>query len=492
MNRNTRLPIDAEKALLMGFAAAALLIHLGAPPLWNIEGRWGSACCEMMRSGDYFRPVVSGSTYYDKPLPPYWLMIGMAHLLGRLDEWALRLPSVLAGLMAVAFTVRAGERWFGRAAGVGAGWMLATTFFFIQWGRQASADMLNLAGVTAAVAWYAERRDLPGFVTHAVFFLILAVACLMKGLIAGVVAGLILLPDLCRDGAWRRHLRPSLAAAIVPAAVVYALPFIGIAAASGEGAAEGISLVFRENVVRYFQPFDHKNPFYIYLLFLPLYLLPWTLFLPSALWRLARSWKDSPVQARNLAIGSILVFVWLSASGSRRPYYLLPILPWVLLLIAEWIHANGEQGAGRRRAARWAAALAAGALVGWFGIAAPHVAANGGLRDFGERVRAAAAARAPWAVWRLVLLNAPSPVTFYCRTEHPVREIEHLLPEEWPALRSAHPHTILITRVRRREEIRPMLGDGIQEIREDAPLPGFLQTGETRGNLLIAYLLSPD
>ena len=39
----------------------------------------------------------------------------------------------------------------------------------------------------------------------------------------------------------------------------------------------GLELVWRENIVRVFMPFDHKDPIYSYLYNLPRILAPWTL-----------------------------------------------------------------------------------------------------------------------------------------------------------------------------------------------------------------------
>src|SRR5579862_323626 len=215
----SRLLFDPKKGLwiLMATAAVLLLLFPGAASLWTHEGRWAVICREMMRSGDYFHPYLFDEEYFDKPLLSYWLMIGCARIFGVLNETTMRLPGIAAGLLAIFSTVRIGTRRFGAAAGLTAGWLLATSFFFLYWSRQACSDMLNLAAIIAATAWYTERRDRPGFVTSAVTFLILAVGALMKGLIAPALAVLAILPDLVEGGrrrsctsrrSWRRVRRP--------------------------------------------------------------------------------------------------------------------------------------------------------------------------------------------------------------------------------------------------------------------------------------------
>src|SRR5687767_12016567 len=159
---------------LMAGSALLLLVGLGSADLWTQEERWALICQEMLRSGDYVHPWLVDRPYYDKPLLSYWLMVGLAGVLGSLDGWALRLPSALSGLVTVWCTWRLGRRLLGRQAGLLAGLILATTFYFIFWGRVASADMLNVAGIIAAVTWYVDRSD-RGFLFHLVFFTLLAV-----------------------------------------------------------------------------------------------------------------------------------------------------------------------------------------------------------------------------------------------------------------------------------------------------------------------------
>jgi 4-amino-4-deoxy-L-arabinose transferase-like glycosyltransferase len=302
---------------LLAAAAVLLILQLGARDLWTHERRNAAICLEMLRSGDYVHPRLFGEPYYDKPLLLYWLMIGLGRVLGGLSELALRLPSALAGLVAVACTARIGRTLLGREAGRWAGWILLSTAFFVFWSRVAGPDAMNLAGTVAAVAWYVERRDRPGFLSTAVFLLVVAVTCLVKGLIGAAVPLLVIAPDLLAGGRWRAHLRLSLIPAALPAAAVYLLPFAISSLTGGYGGGEsGLALVIRENIVRFFDPFDHnKEPFYAYFKFFPLYFLPWAVLLPAVIWRLARHWRTLGPASRWPAWACLLVFVFFSASA---------------------------------------------------------------------------------------------------------------------------------------------------------------------------------
>ena len=163
--------------------------------------------------------------YYDKPLLSYWLMIASSYLTGHLSEWSLRLPSALAGIISVACICSIGKQTVNDRVGITAGWMLITTYYFIFWARTANSDMLNVAGILLALAWYFAHKNKPSFFNYTVFFLIMAVASLCKGLLATVIPLLVLIPELIKNHTWKNHLRPALFLALIPALAVYLLPF---------------------------------------------------------------------------------------------------------------------------------------------------------------------------------------------------------------------------------------------------------------------------
>lgn len=147
--------------LLLAATATLVFVGLGGGELWTMEGRWAAICAHMVRSGDYFHPYLFGEPYYDKPLLSYWLMIAASSVTRHLNETALRIPSALAAVAAVACVFRLGELRYDRPTGLLAGFVLTTCFMFVFWARVASADMLNLTGIVLAVAWYFEHRDRP-------------------------------------------------------------------------------------------------------------------------------------------------------------------------------------------------------------------------------------------------------------------------------------------------------------------------------------------
>lgn len=436
-------------------AALVLLLPLGRAELWTQEGRWALICAEMQRSGDLLHPSLLGSPYYGKPLLSYWLMLLTAAATGALDEFALRLPSALAGLFAIAATMHVARTRHGEATARLAGLLLGSSLCFVDWARVASADMLNTAGMLAAMLALRTLMTRPT-TTRAVFVgMVLAVASLAKGPAAAVLAMLATATELRAAAPWRQLGWVRLGAAALPGAALFLLPHLLVqATASGPQSTNALWTVFRENVVRYLAPFDHRAPFYSYFWLLPVFLLPWTLWWPQCLAARLRHWRSLPTASRASLWGALLPFLFLLGCGSRRSYYLLPLVPLACLGLADWL-------AGAPHRLRLVRAIALGcwlAMLGWHWFGQPTLADDpSSRRSFAAALQREAAAIAPWPTWRVLSADAVPAAAFYLRAAAEPRE---LLPErfaELPALLAREPHTVILSRRKHQEALAPLL-----------------------------------
>jgi hypothetical protein len=212
----------------------------------------------------------------------------------------------------------------------------------------ASAETENLAAIMLAVTWYWTRREKPGFVTFIVFYLIMFVGSHMKGLTAFVVPVLVVFPDLLRERRWRWFFWPSHLLALGIGIIIYLAPFAYAALTQPESYNQsGLYLVFHENILRYFQAFDHKGPIYQYLGSVPLLTLPWAPILISAMIASIISWKKLDSHTRWLLQTIFLIFIFFTLSGSRRDYYILPIIPFCMLLMAVFLTETRREVIGK-------------------------------------------------------------------------------------------------------------------------------------------------
>lgn len=353
--------------LFWGITLAAMLLFLGLNPLWTSEDRWAEIVREMRLTGDWIHPAINGVVYLDKPQLTYWLIAVIAWPFALLDEFLIRLPSVLTALVALGALLMLGRKLYDDSTARVAAWLLLGSYAFLFWSRLAQADVANLAAITLAVAWFLKHADSRArFRDYFVFYAVCFAGALCKGLPALVMPFVVIAPFLWRGGCWKKHLCKENFLALIPAAAIYilplylaqVLPYAPGTTPPGDGLS-GWELVWRENIVRVFQPFDHDDePFFCYLYQLPRCLAPWSLLALAGIAGLLANWKKLDAQTRDLLIGTGLMFVLFSASGSRRWYYIMPVMPFALLLTARAL-----TGAGRENWNRWALALMRYAII---------------------------------------------------------------------------------------------------------------------------------
>ncbi len=83
---------------MLGVAWIAFFWNLGSVGLVDeTEPLFAEAARQMVVTGDWITPYFNGATRFDKPPLIYWFMAVAYQLIG-VNEWAVRLPSTLAGL----------------------------------------------------------------------------------------------------------------------------------------------------------------------------------------------------------------------------------------------------------------------------------------------------------------------------------------------------------------------------------------------------------
>jgi 4-amino-4-deoxy-L-arabinose transferase-like glycosyltransferase len=332
-------------------------VRLGTRALWASEFRWAEIAREMLLTHNYFWPTINGRVYFDKPLGSYWLILVSAGITGRMDEAAARIPGAIAGVLAVALLIILAHRLYDLRTGVAAGFILATSFGFAFWARTASADIETIAGELAALVIFINHENRTGWWVMPMWFL-MAVTSLMKGLLGFVLPITVIGVYSCIGEGWpefrfrlmhgplgwrigwliernRWFFNWRTAVAVMLAAVIYFAPFA--ISYADTGSTKGMYMVYRENIERYFAPFDHRGPIYLYAYVIFGLMAPWSVFLPAALVYAHISAKAASTKLRSDRF--VLAFFWtififFTVSGSRRSYYILPILPAASILVA--------------------------------------------------------------------------------------------------------------------------------------------------------------
>ncbi len=327
------------------------------------EGRYAEIAREMAVSGDWVTPRLNGIKYFEKPPLQYWATAAAFRAFGE-DEWTARLWAGGTGFFAVLLVFLTGRRLFGPDAGLLAAAALASSLLFLMIGHMNTLDMglaffLQLALSGFLFAQRAPRtRQACGWML--LTWAALALAVLSKGVVALALPGaaLIAYSLLARDfSPWRRlHLAWGL-----PLFLLIAAPwFVAVSQANPEFPR---FFFIHEHFERFLTAGHRRTqPWWYFLPVLAAGALPWTLVMLQAL---LQAWRAGPLRAfqpgRFLLVWVAVVFLFFSASGSKLPSYILPVLPALALLAGELL-----AGIARRSLLLHlglVAALAAGALL---------------------------------------------------------------------------------------------------------------------------------
>lgn len=132
-------------AVLVVASLLVLFIGLGSVPLFDKdEGAFCEATREMLGSGNYLMTYLNGEPRYDKPILIYWLQALSAAVFG-INEFAMRLPSALAGAGWIAAFYFFARRHYDEKKGFFAAFFLVTAVQVSIIMKAAIADsLLNL------------------------------------------------------------------------------------------------------------------------------------------------------------------------------------------------------------------------------------------------------------------------------------------------------------------------------------------------------------
>ena len=337
-------------ALALALAAAAVYgLAAFSRDFWSPdEPDFADAVREMNLRGSWLLPYQNGKPYSEKPILYYWTMAATTPFTGGdVDPGGLRIPSVLSGAFLVfGASLLAGWRGGRREALLaGAATAVAPLVFwqaqFIQIDAFFTALLFAAFAAQTLVDLDPVRRERWVWAFH----LLLPLAVLTKGPLAIVLTGLVALVRCAATRSVRPvlDLRP-LRGVLVSVALV--VPWYWFATRAG-GPEYTYDLIVKQNWIRFFQAFDHIQPWWFFLESIWGDFAPWTLPALVAPFTLRRSglFSRRPELTWSLTI-ALTCFVFLSTSQSKQGKYLLVAFPFAAVLLAAAV-AEWERRAGR-------------------------------------------------------------------------------------------------------------------------------------------------
>lgn len=301
------------------------------------EPRYVSIARDMARSGDWVTPRLNGQPWFEKPVLYYWAAAVSFKTFGE-NEFAARLPSALAALLAALAIAWAARRFYDGTTSAISLLMFPTIVAAIAFARGATTDMLFSGTLATAMVLGAAMifDEAPDPWVRLGFGFFLGAATLAKGPAAIVLAGGSITLWTVLSRRWKRSLR-MLDPLAIGAFLFTAAPWYAICAARNPDFL--VTFLWLHNFERFVTPvFHHVQPWWFFLPIVVLTILPWSALLfavgrDALLAKRSRDWASRP----GLFFGSWVIFIVLffSASKSKLPDYILPAVPPLLLLLAE-------------------------------------------------------------------------------------------------------------------------------------------------------------
>ncbi|MGE9295397.1 MAG: phospholipid carrier-dependent glycosyltransferase [Puniceicoccales bacterium] len=330
------------------------------------EGRYSEIPREMLESGDWVLPRLNGILYFYKPPLPYWLQAGAQGVAGNGVAVQRFWPAAVSWL-GVLGTFLAARYLYGRGAAWLSALILGSCLLYFGLSQILTLDPYVSVFMTLALFCYIigirEPRGRRRLLLFAGFYSGISLAVMSKGFMAIAIPGAIIFLWFLLLNQWRklRDLHLVMGALIF---LVIAGPWHLAAALSSEHWFD--FYVVHEHFERYLSDVsDRAQPAWYFLVLLPIAFLPWTVFLPGAVVAILRNWREREAEspAWFLLIWSLFVVLFFSASQSKLPTYILPVMPPLAVLTGRYLAALMESGAWvRLRRPLWALAGLLGAL----------------------------------------------------------------------------------------------------------------------------------
>jgi len=296
------------------------------------ETRYLSIAWEMWNNGNFLLPHSNGVPYSHKPPLLFWF-IDLGWWLFGVQEWSARLTSPFCGLLAFFICRKLAERLFPENPEIHRRVpfiLLAIT----SWSLFATLTMFDTLLTCAVLSSYliiftASKGK------RKYWWLWSGISIGFGILVKGPVIYLYVLPVMLLAPWWATHLPASnrqwlfntLRAVIVSmiVALSWALP------AAWQGGHDYAQSIFVcQTAGRMIDSFAHRQPFYWYLLILPVMFFPWSCYLP--LWK---AFYPLNFDRSDRFLLSILIpgFVLLSLISGKQPHYLMPLMPAAVILL---------------------------------------------------------------------------------------------------------------------------------------------------------------
>ena len=335
-------------------------------------------------AGGTVTPVLYGRPWLEKPALYYWRAMSFFKEFG-VSDWAARLPSS-SGALVLIILIFLHMRRFRPGGHLDAALITASCVAIIGFARGASTDMqLAAPFCIGMLGWYAWYETGKKFWLFDLYFFG-AAATLAKGPIAPFLALSIILLFAGLRREWSLLRRTIW----LPGVLLYLAMVLPWFIAVQKRNPTFYKLFFLEHNLERFATnrYQHHQPFWFYLAVLVIGLMPWTVIAIRALvdsidvsiaeWKVRHNPQRYLGHSRAgdafpefLVLWTLFPIVFFSFSGSKLPGYILPSIPPIAILAADYL--NRIRRCGLPRWLLWSHAAICAILVFVLALAPQHM-----------------------------------------------------------------------------------------------------------------------
>ncbi len=331
--------------------------RLGSVGLIDVdEPRYAEAGREMLESGNWVVPYFNYSVRFDKPVFFYWLEAISMKVFG-VNEFSARLPSALCAILCVSILFIFLKTFYDAGFALVGTLLLMSSFEFAALSRFSVTDMALASFISSAIfsffLGYHEiinshrffKFQITEFSFWYIFgFIFLALAVLTKGPVAVLVLALIFLPFFWWIGRLDYFFKNSSFWVGFFIFLLLVIPWYVVVHLATDG--EFTKIFFGvHNISRFTSVVSgHRGSFFYFIPVVLLGFLPWTFFLPQAIFSLAKRGLKSLLSSTTEQVPwfcfwwFIVVFVFFSFSKTKLLTYVLPLFPALSVIVSFWFN----------------------------------------------------------------------------------------------------------------------------------------------------------
>lgn len=334
--------------------------------------------------GGTVTPILYGQPWLEKPALYYWRAMGFFKEFG-ISDWSARLPSA-SGAFALILLIYLHMRRFRPGGHLDAALITTSCVAIVSFARGASTDMqLAAPFCIGMLGWYAWYETGKKFWLFDLYFFG-AAATLAKGPVAPFLALTIILLFAGLRREWSLLRRTIW----IPGVILYLAMVLPWFIAVQHHNPTFFRVFIKEHNLERFATnrYQHHQPFWYYIAVLVIGLMPWTVIAFRALldsievsiaeWKVRHNPKRYLGHTRAgdafpefLVLWALFPIIFFSFSGSKLPGYILPSIPPLTILTADYL--NRLRPCGLPRWLLWTHAAACAVLVFVLTLAPQHM-----------------------------------------------------------------------------------------------------------------------